>query len=95
MTELEKRLAEGAEGPKITLEQVEDTIASCMFSRPEGTNMTLCVARLKNGYTVTGESACVSAENFDEELGAQMAYRKALDKIWGLEGYRLACELSK
>lgn len=76
----------------ITLEMVEGAIDECTFTRPPGTNVTICVAQLVNGFTVIGESACVAAENFDAELGAELAYRKALDEIWRLEGYRLACE---
>lgn len=57
--------------------------------------LTFCVLVLRNGFTVTGESACASPENFNAELGRTIARRKALDKIWALEGYalkeRLAC----
>ena len=35
------------------------------------------------------ESAPVSAQNFDEELGRKIARAKARDKIWALEGYAL------
>jgi hypothetical protein len=38
---------------------------------------------------VIGESAAVSLENFDEEIGRKIAREKARDKIWQLEGYRL------
>ena len=31
--------------------------------------LTFCVLVLQNGFTVTGESACVSPENFDAEIG--------------------------
>lgn len=51
--------------------------------------LTLCVLVLKNGFTVIGESACASAENFDAELGRKIARQKAIDKIWMLEGYAL------
>jgi hypothetical protein len=51
--------------------------------------LTLCVIVLENGFTVTGESACVSAENFDEEIGRRVAREKAVSKIWALEGYAL------
>jgi len=44
---------------------------------------------LKNGFTVTGESACVSAENFDAEIGRQIARQKAIEKVWPLMGYAL------
>lgn len=51
--------------------------------------LTFCVLVLKNGYTVTGESACVSPENFNAELGRRLARDKAVDKIWPLMGYAL------
>lgn len=51
--------------------------------------LIFCVLVLKNGFTVTGESACVSSENFDEERGSTIAYEKALDKVWLLMGYEL------
>ncbi len=51
--------------------------------------LTICVLVLKNGFTVTGESACVSSENFDKLVGQKIAYEKAREKIWMLEGYLL------
>ena len=51
--------------------------------------LTFCVLVLKNGFTVTGESACVSHENFDAEIGKKIAYENARNKIWMLEGYLL------
>lgn len=51
--------------------------------------LTFCVIILKNGFTVTGESACASPENFDPEIGCKVAYENARNKIWMLEGYLL------
>lgn len=51
--------------------------------------LTFCVLVLKNGFTVTGESACASPENFDKELGRKIARNNAVNKIWALEGYLL------
>lgn len=51
--------------------------------------LTFCVLILKNGFTVTGESACASPENFDAEIGKKIAYKNAREKIWLLEGYLL------
>jgi hypothetical protein len=51
--------------------------------------LTICVLVLKNGFTVTGESACASPENFDAELGRKIARANAVAKIWPLEGYLL------
>lgn len=47
--------------------------------------LTFCVLVLKNGFTVTGESACASPENFDAEIGRQ----NAVAKLWPLMGYEL------
>lgn len=57
--------------------------------------LTFCVLVLKNGFTVTGESACASPENFDEEIGREIARLNAINKIWPLMGYSLKSELSK
>ena len=51
--------------------------------------LTFCVLILKNGFTVTGESACASPENFDRIIGQKIAYENARNKIWQLEGYLL------
>jgi hypothetical protein len=51
--------------------------------------LTFCVLVLKNGFTVTGESACASPENFDAEIGKKIARQNAEQKIWPLMGYEL------
>jgi hypothetical protein len=55
--------------------------------------ITFCILVLKNGYTVTGESACVSPENYDQEIGRKIARENARQKIWELEGYLLKQDL--
>ena len=57
--------------------------------------LTFCVLVLKNGFTVTGESACASPENFDAELGRKIARQSAINKIWPLMGYALKEQLNK
>lgn len=57
--------------------------------------LTFCVLVLENGFTVTGESACVSPENFDSELGKKIARQNAIDKVWPLMGYALREKLYK
>ncbi len=56
--------------------------------------MTLCVLILSNGFTVIGESACVSPENYDPEVGNKIARQNAVHRIWMLEGYLLKEKLS-
>ena len=55
--------------------------------------LTFCVLVLKNGFTVTGESACASPENFDAELGRKIARQNAVAKIWPLLGFSLKQKL--
>jgi hypothetical protein len=57
--------------------------------------LTFCVLVLKNGFTVTGESACASPENFDAEVGRKFARANAVNKIWPLMGYELRTRLSQ
>lgn len=56
--------------------------------------LTFCVLVLKNGFTVTGESACASPENFDAGLGRKIARQNAVAKVWPLMGYALRSKLS-
>lgn len=57
--------------------------------------LTFCVLVLKNGFTVTGESACASPDNFDAELGRKIARQNAISKVWPLMGYALKERLSQ
>ena len=56
--------------------------------------LTFCVLVLRNGFTVTGESACASPENFDAEIGKKIARANAVNKIWPLMGYELRSKLA-
>lgn len=58
------------------------------------TLLTFCVLVLRNGFTVTGESACASPENFDAEVGRKIARANAVQKIWPLMGYELRSKLA-
>ena len=55
--------------------------------------LTFCVLVLRNGFTVTGESACASPENFDAEVGKKIARANAVQKVWPLMGYALRNQL--
>ena len=67
-----------------------------IFDAPEPLQtLTFCILTLENGFTVTGESACASPENFDAEIGKKIAYQNAREKIWLLEGYLLKQRLKE
>jgi hypothetical protein len=103
-------VANGRAYPRITMDDIKDNIIwEYYFTAADGAEgagygnytpkhplslLTFCVLVLRNGFTVTGESACVSPENFDAEIGRQIAYENALEKIWPLMGYELKSKLS-
>jgi hypothetical protein len=92
--EIEKDLQKkGLNAPRITSEHIQRVQQSGQYYRFPGTTVIVCCITLENGYTVTGESACASPENFDEEIGRKIAQQNAVNKIWGLEGYLLRQKL--
>lgn len=102
--------AKGLTAPRITLTDIEENIASAhYFTAAQGVVgaglshvvptplglLTFCVLVLRNGFTVTGESACASPENFDADIGRQIARQAAIDKVWPLMGYQLRDHLHR
>lgn len=57
--------------------------------------LTLCVLRLKNGFTVLGKSACADPKSFDKELGRKIAREDAINQMWPLLGYELKSRIHK
>lgn len=86
--EIEKQLvANGATAPRLTPDGIHAVITDESYCLLENTTTTICYLTLENGFVVTGESACISVENFDQKIGCEVAYKQALGKIWMLEGY--------
>ena len=77
----------GAKYGRITRDEPQDSEALKL--------LTFCVLVLRNGFTVTGESACASPENFDAEVGQKIARQNAVERVWPLMGYELRSKLSK
>jgi hypothetical protein len=83
----------GLNAPRLTPTLIDETIVSEQYYVFPNTTLTVCRLELKNGFSVTGESAAVSMANFDEEIGRKVARENARDKIWTLEGYLLKQKL--
>lgn len=77
---------------KVTKEFLESEIVNVEYQRGPGT-ITHCYITVKNGFTFTGESACVSEANFDEEIGKKYAYEQAFEKMWHPYGFLLKSKL--
>jgi len=99
MNDIENEIqAKGLTAPRVTpvdIENAVDDIAAIQYYRFPGTTVTVACVPLKNGFTVVGESACASMENFDEDLGRKIAVDNAKQKLWPLLGYALKEELAK
>ena len=92
--EIEKAIqAKGLNAPRLTPDMIHAKILKSEFHVFENSCLTVCCLTLQNGFTVTGESACVSLENFDAEIGRRIAFDQAKNKIWALEGYLLKEQL--
>jgi len=88
--DLDARIA-ARPGPKVTPDRVRDAIAAeqtITFGL-----LTIVVLTLRNGFLVTGESACASPETYDPKIGYDLARRAAESKVWMLEGYLLKEQL--
>ena len=81
--------AKGLASRRLTPADIDAAIKTEQFMVFPGSTTTICLLRLVNGFSVTGESACVSPENFNQEIGEKVARENARAKIWPLEGYRL------
>jgi hypothetical protein len=75
---------------KLSLDDIKSKIANEVFVRVGDTTTIACHLQLENGFVVTGTSACIDPAIFDQDIGQQIAYDNAVDKIWQLEGYLLA-----
>ena len=81
--------------PRLTPDHIDSRILTEQYHVFPGTTVTVCCLTLKNGFTTVGHSACASPENFNEEIGRDIARKNAREQIWQLEGYLLVDKLSK
>lgn len=58
-------------------------------------NVTLCILVMRNGFVVVGESAPIDPADYCPEVGRQVAYQRALDKLYPLIGYELKTKLNE
>lgn len=58
-----------------------------------GKKTTVVLITLKNGFEITGTSACVNPNDFDKQIGEHFALVDALDKLDGFVGFARQCGL--
>lgn len=87
---LEQRIQElGLNAPRLKPEDIDAKIVSETYTILPSGKVMVCELTLENGYTVRGESAAVSKENFNVEIGKVVSRENARKQIWQLEGYLL------
>lgn len=84
----------GLTAKRVTPDMLDAEIVAEDYHVFPGSCLTVCCLTLKNGFTVTGESACASPENFNSEIGQTIARSNAREKLWPLLGFRLRDQLA-
>jgi len=79
----------GLNSPRLSPARIDAVIVSETFTKLPSGKCLICELTLENGFTVRGESACVSVANFDLEIGMKISREDARKKVWGFEGYLL------
>ena len=79
----------------LTQNDIDAKIKDAKFTILEDGRTTICNWYLENGFTGRGESSCVSKDNFNKDIGEQIALENAKNKVWELEGYLLAEDIHR
>lgn len=77
----------GLEAPRVDKNTIDLVIGNVEYT-VIGT-LTICIVTAKNGFQFTGESACVDPKNYRKELGEELALKRAIEKLYVVEGYML------
>ena len=80
----------------VTQEQVDTIFNESDLTEQVSFNKCLIIAiKLRNGFVIVENSACVDPKNFDIELGRKICCDRIKNKIWELEGYKLQCKIKE
>jgi hypothetical protein len=91
----EAQLAAAAVAPRVTLDQVMGAIEKESYTLLEDGTTTIAQLSMANGrFSSVGKSSCVSKENFNPEIGRELAKKDAVGQIWPLLGFELARKLA-
>lgn len=73
---------------KLALEDVEEAIVGEQYTTATD-KTTVGVFTLRNGFEIVTSSSCVDPANYDVKIGMNLCKKKAIEKVWELEGYLL------
>ena len=86
--------AKGLNATRLSPADIDAAIVGETFTTLPSGKVMVCELTLRNGFTVRGEAATVSKENFNEEIGQRISRDSARNKVWELEGYLLQEKLA-
>lgn len=70
----------------VTLAEVEGAIKSIEYQKL-GRKTCLCFVTLNSGFEIVASSSCVNPEKYNDQIGQELALKRAKDKVWELLGY--------
>lgn len=76
---------------QVTLEHIDSLIESKEFYHHDS-KVKICFLKLKGDFYVIGESGVLDRTKFNSEIGEKYALENAKNKVWQLEGYKLALQ---
>lgn len=78
---------------KITTERIDKLVSQSKVEVVKmGEKTTVLLLTLPNGFEIVASAACVDPTEYNHEVGKTIALKRAIDKVWGLEGYLLQNE---
>lgn len=72
---------------KLTDEMINDLIDKVEYAKV-WKKTTICLLTTKSWFEIVTSSACISPDDYDEDIWSKIAYEKAVDKLRELEWYR-------
>ncbi len=81
-------------GPRVTVQELNEQLEGEPRFTVIGGTTTTCVLTFKDGYLVTGHSACLSRENFDWAMGKRISYDRARDAAFAVVASRKSAEIA-
>lgn len=86
-----EHLFTAAEGQAGAVGMAVGSLAQCPA---ELSLLTFCVLVLRNGFTVTGQSACADPAKFNADMGRKLAREDAIRQCWKRLGFRLRDQIA-
>jgi hypothetical protein len=81
--------SKGLNAPRLSPADIDAKIKEVTYTTLPSGKVMVCEITLQNGFSVRGEASTVSKKNFNTEIGQEISFKNAREKIWQLEGYLL------